>query len=76
MSSVHSSAQASCLAKYFGSEKWRMVDAHVAVFLWAIMQPPLEFVIEAGSRASEGVRIVYQQWSIVWMVVNMVTFIG
>ena len=55
VSSVPSSAQASCLENCFGSEKGRRVDAHVAVFLWAIMQPPLEFVIEAGIRASGGV---------------------
>ena len=55
MSSVPSSAHASCLGKSFGSEKGRRVDAHVVVFLWAIMQSPLEFVIEAGIPASRGV---------------------
>ncbi len=55
MSSVPSSAQASCPRKSYGSEKGRRVDAHVVIFLWAIMQPPLEFVIETESRASKGV---------------------
>jgi hypothetical protein len=49
VSSVSSSAQASCLGKCFGSDKGRRVNAHVAVFLWAITQSPLEFVIEAGT---------------------------
>ena len=52
VSSVPSSAQASYLGKYFGSAKGRRDIAHVAALVWAIMQPPLEFVIEAGSRAS------------------------
>jgi len=52
VSSVPSSAQASRLGNNFGSEKGRRVDARVAVFLWAIMYPPLEFLIEAGIRAS------------------------
>ncbi len=52
VSSVPSSARASCLGKCFGSAKGRMDDAHVAVLVWAIMQPPLEFVIEVEIRAS------------------------
>ncbi len=55
VSSVPSNAQASCLGKCFGSEKGHRVDAHVAVLVWAIMQPPLEFVIEARIRAFGGV---------------------
>ena len=58
MSSVSSSAQASCIRKCFGSEKGRRVDAHVVVLAWAIMQPPLEFLIEVGIRAYGG-RVVY-----------------
>jgi len=52
VSSVRSSAHASCLGKYFDSEKGRRYDVHVAVLVWAIMQPPLEFMIEMGIRAS------------------------
>jgi hypothetical protein len=52
VSSVPSSAQASCLGKCFGSEKGRRDIAHVADLVWAIMQPPLEFVIEVGRRDS------------------------
>jgi hypothetical protein len=52
VSSVPSSAQASCLGKYFGSAKGRRDIAHVADLVWAIMQPPLEFVIEVGRRDS------------------------
>ena len=55
MSSVPSSTHASCLGKCFGSAKERRDDAHVDVLVWAIMHPPLEFVIEAGIRASGGV---------------------
>jgi len=55
VSSVPSSARASCLGECFGSAKGRRDDAHVAVLLWAIMQPPREFVIELGIRASGGV---------------------
>jgi hypothetical protein len=51
VSSVPSSAQASCLGKCFGSAKGRRDIAHVAVLVWAIMQPSLEFVIEVGRRA-------------------------
>ena len=52
VSSVPSSAQASCMGKYVGSAKGRRDIAHVAALVWAILQPPLEFVIEVGSRAS------------------------
>ena len=52
MSSVPSSAHASSQGKCFGSEKGRGDDAHVVVMVWAIMQPPLEFLIETGIRAS------------------------
>ena len=56
VSSVPYSAHASCLGNCFGREKGCRFDAHVAVFLWAIVQPPpLEFVVEAGIRASWGV---------------------
>ena len=48
MSSVPSSAHASCLGRCVGSAKGRRVAAHVVVLVWAIMQPPLEFVIEVG----------------------------
>ena len=58
MSSVPSSAHASCLGKCFGSAKGRRYDAHVVVLVWAIMQPPLEFVIEMGIRASWGVSSI------------------
>ncbi len=58
MSSVPSSAQASCLGKYFGRAKERRDIAHVADLVWAIMQPPLEFVIEVGIRASGGVSSI------------------
>ena len=54
VSSVSSSAHASCLGKCCGKEKgWRDV-AHGAVLMWAIMHPPLEFVSEVGIRASSG----------------------
>ena len=52
MSSVPSSAQASCLGKCFGRAKGRRDSAHVVDLVWAIMQPPLEFVIEMGRRDS------------------------
>ena len=55
MSSVPSSAHASYLGKSLGSGKGRRVDAHGAIFVWAIMQPPFEFVIAVGIRASVGV---------------------
>ena len=58
MSSPPSSAHASCLGKYFGSAKGRRDVAHDAVLVWAIMQPPLEFVIEVGMRASGGVSSI------------------
>ncbi len=60
MLSVPSSAHASCLGKGFGSAKRRRDDARVVVLVWAIMQPshPLEFVIEAGIRASRGVSSI------------------
>jgi hypothetical protein len=55
---VPSSAHASCPGKCFGSAKGRRDDAHVAVLVWAIMQPPREFVIELGIRASGGVSSI------------------
>ncbi len=58
MPSVPSSTHASCLGKCVGSAKGRRVTAHVVVLLWAIMQLPLEFVIEVGIRASEGVSSI------------------
>ncbi len=58
MSSVPFSAQASCLGTYFGRAKGRRDIAHVADLMWAIMQPPLEFVIEVGSRASRRVSSI------------------
>ena len=58
MSSVPSSAQASCLGKLFGSAKGRRDIAHVAALVWAILHPPLEFVIEVGRRASERVSSI------------------
>ena len=54
MSSVPSSTHASCLGECFNSAEGRRDAAHVDVLLWAIMQPPLEFVIEVGIRASGG----------------------
>ena len=54
MSSVPSIAHASCLEKCFGCAKGRWDDAHVSTLVWAIMQPPLEFVIEMGIRAFWG----------------------
>ena len=59
MSSVPSSAHASCLGKCVGRAKGRRVAAHVDVLVWAIMQPPLEFVIEVGIRASGG-GVIYR----------------
>ena len=53
MSSVPSSAQASCLGKLFGSAKGRRDIAYVAALVWAIMLPPLEFVIEVGVEILE-----------------------
>ncbi len=58
MSSVPSSAHASCLGRCFDSAKGRRDDAHVAVLVWAIMPLPLEFVIEVGIRASGGVSSI------------------
>jgi len=58
VSSVPSSAHASCLGKCFGSAKGRRDDAHNAVLVWAIMQPLLEVVIEVGIRASGGVASI------------------
>ena len=58
MSSVPSSAHANCLGKCVGSAKGRRVAAHVTDLVWAIMQPPLEFVIELRIRASEGVSYI------------------
>jgi len=55
VSSVPSSAQASCMGKCVGSEKGRRVDAHGAVLVWAIMHASLEFTIEVGIRGSMGV---------------------
>ncbi len=50
-----SSASSGCLGKCFGSKNGRRVDGYVVVLSWAIMQSPLEFLIETGSRASHGV---------------------
>ena len=75
MSSVPSSTHATCLVRCFGSAKGRRDDVHVIVLVWAIMQPLLEFVIEAGIRASGG-GVVNRGWSVVWVIVNVVIFIG
>jgi hypothetical protein len=58
VSSVPSSAHASCLGKCFSSARGRRDDAHVACFVWAIMQPPLEFVMEVGIQAFGGVSSI------------------
>ena len=58
MSSVPSSAQAICLGKRFGNAKGRRDIVHVAALVWAIMQPPFEFVIEVGSRDSGRVSCI------------------
>jgi len=55
VSSVPFSARASCQGKRVGSEKGRRVDAHGAVLVWAIMQPPSELVIAVEIRAFIGV---------------------
>jgi hypothetical protein len=66
VSSVPSSAQASCLGKWFGSVKGRRDVAHVADVVWAIMQPPLAFVIEVGRRDSGRVSSVGAGLLSVW----------
>ncbi len=60
MSSVPSSAQASCFGKCFASGKGRRVNSHVVVLMLAIMHPsPVEFVIEVGIRAYGGVSTTH-----------------